>query len=216
MSSDDQDDLPPEAVASAVDAGPGTGAYSASEDWVRANHRPVEHDGRAHTRTYFNARDAPGHFPDWQRDRDPDDRRSWAKIAQWQDGAQSDRSRGAQNWWADKQRWVDTFGETIGATEYHRDEAKRVLAELSLEPGDDDETSRMTTYQSARVPIEGVIMGILSLLVDADINNFESRTLKRDGVRDLLEDLEMDVSEYEHIRSLLRQNDADVLFPRRA
>lgn len=213
--SDDQDtdegQVPPEALEAAVDTGPGTGAFTTTEDWVRANHQPIDHDGRSPTRTYFNATDAPGRYPAWQQGRDEADKRPWSTLANWQDGVQSDQSRGAQNWWADKQRWVDTFGTVMGATEYHTTEAKRVLAALSTEPA--DANSRMTTYQSARIPIEGVIIGILSLLIDADVDDFSNRTLARDGVESLLDDLEIDVSEYEHVRSLLRQRDADILFP---
>lgn len=209
---DEHQQTPLEAVDAHIDSGPGSGAFSPTEDWVRGHSRPEEHDGRAPTRTYFSARDADDHYPPWQHGRDKDDKRSWRTLEGWQDGVQSDISRGGQNWWADKQRWVDTFGDILGATDYQEQEAKRVLEALSTtRPGTDN--TRMTTYQSARVPTEGIIVGILSLLIDADIVDFEHRTLARSGVRDLLTDLEMEVSDYEHIRSMLRQKDADIIFP---
>jgi len=206
-------DIPPGALDALIDDGSGTAALTRTEDWVRNNAREPAHDGRGETRTYFDPRGVSGRYPNWQLDRDPDERRSWATLAQWQDGVQSDISRGGQNWWADKQRWVDTFGERLGATEYHKDEAKRVLEVLSEEPDSGDEEREMMTYSSRRVPVEVVIIGILSLYIDADITDFDNRTLARDGTTELLADLDASISDYETTRSVLRQEHSHILFP---
>lgn len=195
-------ELPSEAVEAHVDDEMGSASMSSQEDWVRANSRPPDHDGRAPTRTYFDPRDVREQYPGGMKHRDPAERRSWTSLAKWQDGANSDISRGGQNWWADKQRWVDTFSDLIGATHYHRDRTKYILEKLD-----------MTPYRSARIPAELVIVGILSLLIDADVTDFECRALRRDGTKELLADLDSNVSEYEQVRKLLRAHDGDLLFP---
>lgn len=193
---------PQEALESHVDDGFGSAAMTASEDWVRENSRPPDHDGRSPTRTYFDPRDIAEQYPGGQKHRDMDDRRSWRSLAKWQDGSQSDISRGGQNWWADKQRWVDTFADRIGATEHHRDRCKYILERMD-----------MTPYQSGRIPAESVILGILSLLVDSEICDFSNRTLARDGTKELIADLDSSVQEFEHVRTLLREHDGELLFP---
>lgn len=203
---DDVDDLYTEeaAIAAHVDTGPGSAAYSATEDWVRENSRDGQHDGRSPTDTYFDARDAPGKYPPWQKDRPTHKKRSWATMASWQDGANSDISRGSQNWWADKQRWVETFGDQIGATKYHKERAKDVLEKIDLEP-----------YRTGQIPVETVIVAAISLLVDADVTEFDNRALARSGTRELLDDLELDVNQYEHVRSMLRERNMELLFPQK-
>lgn len=185
-----------------VDTEHGAGALTSTEDWVRANHRPPEHDGRSPTRTYFDPRDVSETYPGGQKWRKMSERRSWATLAKWQDGVQSDISRGGQNWWADKMRWTDTFGEQLHATDYHVECCKAILEEIELE-----------VYSASRIPVELVIVGILSLLIDSDVRDFSNRTLARDNTKPLLEDLEQDVSAYENVRSLLREHDKELLFP---
>lgn len=201
-SQESQNDVPAEAVEAHLDSGKGTGSMSSEEDWVRAHHQPIEHDGRSPTRTYFDADDVTQRFPGGQKHRDPGDRRSWKTLSNWQDGVQSDVSRGGQNWWADKQRWVDTFADRVGATQYHRDRCKYIMKEMDVSP-----------YQSAHTTMEVLIVGILSLLVDADISDFENRALLREGTKQLLEDLDSDIGEYEDVRKKLRKNEGDLLFP---
>jgi len=202
-STDREQDVPPNrALEDYIDTGSGSAALTRTEDWVRNNARPALNDGRSPTRTYFDARDAPGEYPDWQRDRAPEDKRSWAKLATWQDGVQSDISRGSQNWAADKSRWVDTFSTQLGATDHHAERTKYILERIN-----------MGTYQSRQFPVELVIVGIISLLLDTEIDDFERRTLNRDGTKQLLSDLDCTIGEFERVRSLLRQYDAQLLFP---
>ena len=193
--------FPEEFIEQVVDSGPSSGSLSDTEDWMRANARPAQNDGRSPTRTTFYANDTDSHGPG-QKHRDPSDRRSWASLATWQDGVGSDISRGSQNWWADKQRWTETFGDLIGASEFHVERTKFVLEELD-----------MTPYKSAHTTAEVVILGILSLLVDSDVNDFENRALAREGTRELMDDLEIGVDEYEDVRRLIRKNDKELLFP---
>lgn len=191
-----------DATRAHIDDGLGSAAMSSTDDWVRANHRPPDHDGRSPTRTYFDPRDVSGKYPPWQSGRDKEDRRSWRTLANWQDGVQSDISRSGQNWWADKQRWVDTFAGKLYANDHHVDRCKHILEHLDATP-----------YQSAHIPMELVIIGVLSLLIDADIDDFDNRTLAREHTKGLLADLDASVGDYENVRRLLRENDSELLFP---
>lgn len=201
MSDSTEPSLPPEWLEKHVNSGSSSGAYTNVEDWVRENAREPSNDGRSPTRTMFFSWESDTYGPG-QKHRDPSDRRSWRQLANWQDGVGSDVSRGSQNWWADKQRWTDTFADIVGATQFHREQTKYVLERID-----------MTPYRSAHHPAEAVILGILSLLIDSDITNFNNRTLAREGTKDLLDDLELTVEDYEDVRSLLRKNDKDLIFP---
>ena len=191
-------------LESHVDTGVGSTALTATEGWVQTNSREPQNDGRSPTRTYFDPNDVAGRYPGGQQHRDPSERRSWQTLAQWQDGVQSDISRGAQNWWADKKRWVDMFADQMGATEYHAERCHHILADLDV-----------SDYQPDRIPAELIIVGILSLLIDHDISdpeNFSNRALKRGRTEALLDDLDVDVRAYESVRSKLRQRDGDIIF----
>lgn len=200
---EDEQDVPADAVDAHLDNGKGSGAMSNEEDWVRAHHQPIEHDGRSPTRTYFDSNDVKETYPGGQKHRDPEDRRSWDTLSGWQDGVQSDVSRGGQNWWADKQRWVDTFASKVGATQHHRERCKYIMKKMDVTP-----------YRSSHTTMEVLIVGILSLLVDSDITDFENRALLRDGTKQLLEDLDSDIGEYEDVRKKLRKGEGDLLFPK--
>lgn len=200
----ERESTPKTAVNSHIHTGVGSTALTATEGWVQTHSREPQNDGRSPTRTYFDPNDVAGRYPGGQQHRDPSERRSWQKLAQWQDGVQSDISRGAQNWWADKKRWVDMFADQMGATEYHADRCHAILEELDV-----------SEYQPDRIPAELIIVGILSLLIDHDISdpdNFDNRALKRGRTEALLDDLEVDVSAYESVRSKLRQRDGEIIF----
>jgi len=191
-------------IESHVHTGVGSTALTATEGWVQTNSREPQNDGRSPTRTYFDPNDVSDRYPGGQHHRDPHERRSWKMLAQWQDGVQSDISRGAQNWWADKKRWVDIFADQMGATEYHANRCHYILTKLD-----------MSDYQPDRIPAELIIVGILSLLIDHDISdpdNFSNRALKRGRTEALLDDLDVDVGAYESVRSKLRQRDGDLIF----
>jgi len=185
-----------------VDDESGSGSLSSTGDWMRANHSPHSNDGRSPTRTYFDPRDVKGKYPGGQKHRKPRERRSWRSLANWQDGVQSDISRGGQNWWADKQRWACVFADQLHASTYHEERCKEILEKISLKP-----------YQSAGIDTEVVIVGILSLLIDSDITDFENRTLARDNTKGLLDDLNSDVQEFGSVRKKLKQHDKELIFP---
>ena len=198
----DIDGIEPIAIAEFVDDESGSGALSSTDDWVRANSSPEENDGRSPTNTYFNPDDAPGRYPASQKHRKLRNKRSWQTLANWQDGVQSDISRGSQNWWADKQRWIETFNDQLFGSDTHQSECKRVMKTIDL-----------NRYQSAGISTEMVIVGVLSLLIDADVTDFDNRTLARSNTKELLESLDSDVSEYETVRTKLRAQDKALLFP---
>ena len=197
-----QNTVPTEAVSAHLDSGKGSGSMNPEEDWVRAHHQPIEHDGRSPTRTYFDGDDVRERYPGGQKHRDPEDRRSWQTLSNWQDGVQSDISRGGQNWWADKQRWVDMFADRVGATRYHRERCKHIMKKMDVTP-----------FRSSHTTMEVMIVAILSLLIDNDIADFENRAYARDGTEQLLDDLDSDLQEYEDVRGKLKKQEKELLFP---
>jgi len=198
--------IPPGAVFSYVDGSNGAGSMTPTEDWVRANSREPSNDGRSPTNTYFDSRDTDSDVPPWQQHRDPEDQRDWETLAHWQDGAHSDISRGGQNWRADKRRWVQTFGRTMNANEYHIERALYIAERIEINTYTCRNSSNLT------ITTELVLLCVLSLLIDADIESFDQRAYVRDGTQQLLSDIEAGVNEYERVRSLLRQEDGELLF----
>ena len=194
--------IEPIAIAEFVDDESGSGALSSTEDWVRSNSSPEENDGRSPTNTYFDPDDVSGRYPASQKHRKLRNKRSWQTIANWQDGVQSDISRGSQNWWADKQRWIETFNDRLHGSRKHELSCKRVMKKIDL-----------NRYQSAGISTELVIVGILSLLIDADVTDFDNRTLARSNTKELLDGLDADVGDYESTRSKIREHDKELLFP---
>jgi hypothetical protein len=170
----------------------GDGARSATEEWVHQHSRPESNDGRSPTRTTFYASDTDSIGPG-QQHRDPSDRTSWSKLAKWQDGVQSDISRGGQNWAADKERWFDTFASHIEATDRQEKRARHIVESVSMDP-----------FKGARIPIENVIAGALSLAVDEDAQSLDSRAVERERFIELLADLEMDRADLRDVRRKLR------------
>jgi len=196
-----EEQAPREAMANHIDTGVGSTALTSTEGWVTTHSREPHNDGRSHTRTYFDPNDVGEQYPGGQKHRDADERRSWATLATWQDGVQSDQSRGAQNWWADKQRWIDVFADQMGAGQYHHDQCQYVLKHIDLED-----------YQPDRIPVELIIIGILSLLIDNDIDDFEDRALKRANTEELIQDIDASVSDYQTVRRKLKDRDSELLF----
>jgi hypothetical protein len=170
----------------------GDGARSATEEWVAQNARPASNDGRSPTRTTFYAHDVDSIGPG-QKHRDPEDRRSWGSLAKWQDGVQSDISRGGQNWQADKNRWFDTFASYVEATERQEDRARYIVDAVDIGP-----------FQGAHIPIEWVILGALSIAIDEDAPDLASRAVERTSFAKLHADMEMDRADLRDVRQKLR------------
>jgi hypothetical protein len=184
-----------------IDTSAGSTALSRTDAWVQEHSREPHNDGRSHTRTYFDHREVNEKYPGGQQHRDHENKRSWATLAKWQDGVQSDKSRASQNWWADKQRWIDTFTNRMAATQHHQQRCEYIMKEIDL-----------TNYKPDRIPVELLIIGIISLLIDNEITDFENRALKRGHTETLLKDLDASVSDYINVRSKLKERDADLLF----
>ncbi len=205
---DTEQPRPPAALADYVDVGSGAGSMTAQEDWVRSESKDPTNDGRSPTNTYFNPDDVDGQVPPWQHDRKQRNQRSWRDMATIQDGAHNKvNSRGGQNWHADKRRWVQMYGRKMGATDFHIERALDIVDHLDLNQYKYHNSD--TTHITAQL----VLLCMVSLLIDADINSFDQRALTRDGTTELLDILDADVSEYEKVRSLLRQKDSELLFP---
>lgn len=184
-----------------LDDSAGHGPQSSSEDWVRANHAPISNDGRSHTRTTFYPNDVQSFGPG-QAHRDPSDRRGWASLVQWNDGVGSDKSRGSQNWKADKRRWLDTFSGQLESTDYQQERAQYIL-----------ETMDMGPFIGARLHAEAVILGVLTLTMDADVHEFDRRMLNRDELHDLVDDLELETADVRQARKLVHRTASELISP---
>lgn len=184
-----------------LDATAGHGPQSSAEDWVRANHGPVSHDGRALTNTTFYPDDVETRGPG-QSHRDHDETRTWDDLAGWQDGMYSDVSRGGQNWEADKQRWLETFAGHLECTDYQRERAEWILEHLNMEP-----------FMGARLPVEAVILGVLSLTIDAEAREFSKRAVERELFQDLMDDLDLDRGDIVQVRRQVHEHEDDLLDP---
>lgn len=184
-----------------LDSGSGHGSQTSSEDWVRANQRSGSHDGRASTRTTFYPEDASTKGPG-QAHRPPSERRSWGDLAKWNDGMYSDISRGGKNFEADKRRWLDTFAGHLECGQYHRARTQHILENMDMGP-----------FMGARIPVECVILGVLSLVIDRDVDEFNKRAIEREEMQQLLDDLELGRRELVRTRHHLRRNTSDLLEP---
>lgn len=184
-----------------IDDRAGHGALSSTEDWVRNNDRPASNDGRSTTETTFyddTYTKGPG-----QKHRPRHKRKSWQDLAIVNDGAYAiDESRGGQNFAADKKRWVQTFASKLQATPYQTEHAEYVIERMEMGP-----------YQGARMSSEIVILGVLSLLIDADVEQMEDRAVERAAMGDLLADLECARPDLTQARRLIHRNDFELLFP---
>ncbi|WP_172977359.1 hypothetical protein [Halosegnis longus] len=174
---------------------------SAQEDWVRSNPRPASHDGRATTRTTFYD-DTHTSGPS-MRDRPNHKQKSWTDLAVVNDDAYArDVSRGGQNFAADKRRWVETFAGQLEATSYQKQQAVHVIDNIDMGP-----------YKGARLSSEVVALGVLSMLIDADVRDIEYRTVERDAMGVLLSDLNADRDDLRQVRRLIHKHDYELLFP---
>lgn len=195
-----------------IDDRAGHGAQSVTEDWVRANHGPISHDGRSVTRTTFYYWEAEKIGPG-QAHRKPENVRTWARLASWNDG-EGASERSTQNFDADKRRWIETFGGQLECTSYQVERAKWIIERLDLSP-----------FQGAHIPVENVILGVLSLLMDADVpkrlpagdnaevNVEDVRAVGRPMMQELMANLGMDRRDLKQIRQMLHKNASDLLKP---
>lgn len=184
-----------------LDDGSGSGAQSSREDWVRDNHSPISHDGRGLTRTTFYPEDAPTSGPG-QAHRETRQKRSWSDLAKWNDGMYSDISRGGQNFEADKHRWVDTFASQLECTSYQRDRTEWIIERLDMGP-----------FMGARLPVECVILGVLTIVVDAEVRNFEDRSVERDDVQELVDNLDLEHEDLMQARRHLHKTASHLISP---
>lgn len=180
-----------------TDTDHGSGAKSASEDWVTETAQQWEsNDGRSQTQTTFyytntqNAVSADRH----QLHRDPENRRSWSELAQWNDGLWAP-DRAIQNYDADVERWIETFATQLGLNTTHVEQTEHIITnELDLE-------------QWGNIPVEKVIIGTLSLVFDSLSNqtvecfNIEDWIVYWDEFEELMDSVDMDRSELWKVRN---------------
>lgn len=176
-----------------IDRAAGSGSLSATEGWAQNKHTDYEYanDGRSDTRTTFywtNGDQTPSHLRSrdrHQKHRDVDDRRSWDELAKWNDG-KGEPSRKQDNYDADVRRWTQTFCNQLDLTGY---QYRRVLyiVEEDLDLG-----------EFGWIPAEHVILGTISLVIDAETNpdpddwTPEDWIIYRDDFEELMDSTEME------------------------
>lgn len=177
----------------AREAGDGAGDEigDKEEEWREPAHHM--NDGRSQTNTtfyYTQNDDDPVHLRNRDRHqlhRDPEDRRSWKKLAAWNDGLWSPE-RKAQNDQSDSLRWTETFAGHLDLSPYQRARALYIVDNLTF--------SDYLPYSK-----EKVIMSILSLVADVDasgdIDEFELEDwiIYQDSFVGLMDDIGMDKGE---------------------
>lgn len=146
----------PTADASQLCRSPGAGSLTKTEAWVASTERAGPHDGRAKTRTTFYGSDVATDGPS-QRTRDRSDRRTWERLAMINDGLGS-TERDMENFQADVRRWVQTFADRLECTDHQTERTQFIIDNLALED-----------LKQYRFPVEHIILGTISLVVDADI-----------------------------------------------
>lgn len=155
--------LPHEIDAVWIDRQSGSGSLNKVDGWSQNKHTDYEYanDGRSQTHTtfYWNGDDdTPSHLRDRDRHqlhRDPDDRRSWERLAEWNDGVGSS-SRKQDNYDADVERWVQTFCNQLDLTDYQYERVRFIVV-------DDLDLSTF-----GWIPAEHVIIGTVSLVIDVE------------------------------------------------
>lgn len=180
-----------EADEAVIDRQPGSGSLTRQEAYIEANSRPIEHDGRALTRTTFYQMDGAESGPS-QRHRDHAKRRSWEQLAKVNDGMYSD-GQSSRVFEADKRRWVRTFTSQLECTPAQTEQTMHLVEMMDMRP-----------FVGARTSSEKVILGCISLVVDTDTREFENWIVNRDDFRDLMDDVGMDMDELWSTRELIR------------
>ena len=146
-----------------IDRGTGSGALDATTDWNKSvtSEYDYANDGRSQTRTtfYWTPDDRTPHYlrnrDRHQLHRDPQERRDWDTLSQWNDGKYaSDRKQ--QNLSVDIQRWAQTFAEYIGIPSYQKERVCYIVSEIDMDIG---------TFDA-----ESIILAVISLVVDANTN----------------------------------------------
>lgn len=180
-----------EADDALIDRRPGCGSLTIQEAFIRSNSRPIEHDGRAITRTTFYQIDGDESGPS-QLHRDRSKRRSWEQLAKVNDGMYSN-GQSSRVFEADKRRWARTFTSQLECTSAQTEQTMHLVEILDMSP-----------FAGARTSSEKVILGCISLIVDTDTRDFDNWIVNRDDFRDLMDDIGMDMDELWSTRELIR------------
>lgn len=174
-----------------VDRGSGAGTLEKTDDWLKDKHSEYSYanDGRSHTRTTFYWRSGD-RTPKKNRSRDrhqlhrdPEDRRSWSELANWNDGV-GDPSRKQDNYDADVSRWVQTFCGQLNCNSYQEQRVGHIVESIDLD-------------DFGQIPAEKVILGVISLVIDDDQNQDPEEwtpddwIVYQDSFESLMDDLDM-------------------------
>lgn len=184
---------PPQVEAVWIDRKAGSGALDSEQAWSQSKHEDYEYanDGRSDTRTtfYWTSEDStPAHLRSRDRlqtHRDPEDRRSWAELAKWNDGKGAP-SRKQDNFDADVERWTQTFCNFLELSDFQYKQVRYVVIE-DIEIG-----------EYGWIPAEHIIIGVISLVIDAqrDVDPDEwtpdDWIVYRDDFEQLMDDTEME------------------------
>lgn len=143
-----------------LDRRAGAGAMTRQEDWVAETEHDGPNDGRSETRTtlYYRESDTESaHLRSRERHqlhRDPDDRRSWERLASQNDGV-GDSDRRQMNMKADIRRWTEIFGSQLECSPSQRDRVAQLIIETDLNV-------------AGSLSVEKMILAAISVVVDRE------------------------------------------------
>lgn len=147
-----------------IDRGTGSGALDATTDWNKSvtSEYDYANDGRSQTRTtfYWTPDDRTPHYlrnrDRHQLHRDPQERRDWDTLSQWNDGKRSNE-RSAQNKQADVERWIATFSTYCELTNYQQKRVSHVVSNVDMS-------------KVGSLGYEAIILATITLVVDEDLD----------------------------------------------
>lgn len=157
----------------------GNGSSSKIEDLIDKN-AIIEHDGRADTRTFFRAVEAPD-----------DEEETFERLIGYQEGMWDQQSHETKQNKADRMRWMGTFCGQLDMTTHQHDRIEHVVEGLNM--------AHMAHYSSQKV-----ILAVISLVADEDASRHGERMRDRDDFRRLLRAVDGDLAELKQIRKLVR------------
>lgn len=177
-----------------LDRGYGSGAREYLVDYNQEliSERGNANDGRSVTRTTFywngDSNTPPGmrSRDRHQLHRDPEDRRSWSELSQWNDG-KGVSSRKQDNYEADISRWIQTFCGQLDIGSYQRERVSYVVENIELS-------------SFGPIPVEHIILAVITLVVDAETRidpddwTPDDWIVHCDAFESLLDDVEMEKS----------------------
>jgi hypothetical protein len=157
-----------------LDASGGNGSAAESDGMIDQN-AVYQNDGRSKTETFFYVQDVP-----------KERRQQFQRLYRLQEG-ERDSERKELNRRTDRTRTISTFCSQLDMSSYHKDRVEHIMDSINM--------SHMAHYSSPMV-----ILGIITLVANADDRFIRDET----RFKDLVRDVGSDMSDIKNIRRLVR------------